>query len=1324
MPARQSLPGNPPRVSHPPLAPTLALRLLRLAGNVIVAGVVVFCTLLLAIRYLIFPAIDDYRGRIAAQLTAQLGHPVAIEAITGGWDGWNPKLSITGLAIHDRANPTAAPVLLLPRVDLLVAWTSALVFDLRLTELSIERPELSVRRDLAGRLHIAGIEIDPEAAGDDSRFMDWLLRQRLVVVHDALLTWHDELRGAPPLVMDHVMFRLEQGFGRHRFGLVGAPPAALASPLDFRGEVSATSFKEWRDAKGTFYVRLDYADVAQWREWIPLLRPVESGQGAVRVWFDFAGGKPTSIIADLELTGVRARAAQNLPLLDLAHLGGRVTWASGAGKLELATKGLTFRTQNGQELGPVAFTLAMDEGADGAITGGRMGFDRLEVAPLSVLAEHLPLPEDWRHDLSVLALRGSVSDGKFAWTGPLDAPTRYSGSGAFTRFGIAASEALPGAASVSGNFTFDETRGDLKLDSRDMRVSLPRVFAETINFDIASGQVGWSRGDQGVAITIDDVHFTTPHTSGTASGSWRASPQGPGHIELRAQLARADAQNLHHYLPLTLDRHMRDWLRDAIKQGTASDVRIALAGDLADFPFADSKRGQFLVTFKASDVTLDYAEGWPEVTGVEGDVRFEGTGLVIDAKQGTILGAHAGPVKADIPNLGVAYPVLTIAGDASGTTAQFLQFLEKSPIAGWTGHALDGAQATGAGNLTLKFSLPLGKGEGVKVAGDYQFVDNQLHMPGAPPLLWVNGHLEFTEKTTLSRDLAAEVLGGPVKIAVSSGDGRVRIAGNGTTDLATLKGELDLPFLQRLSGKTDWQFAAQSRAEGTSWTLDSTLKGAEIELPAPVGKSSAETAALHVERREVAGKPNEDLLTIDYRGAMRVVAHRAAIKDSASVDRALLLLGPAMARGGMPDRPGLWVRGQMAEFDLDEWLALYAKEGIGTPAAGAAPAKPANAFELNGIDVELGRIDVFGRVLHDLKVGALREDNDWQLRLAGREVEGMATWRGPTAGLPNGRVMARLVRFVAPGPDELNPVHSEIDASEKAKNTWPELDIAADSFVSRTGHDLGKFELLAQPSGPDWRISKLSLTNPAGRIDGNGWWRVGRDRPTTDLEVAVDAENAGAFLDRFGYPVAVLNAPTRITGNLTWNGAPNDFDYPTLDGNFTLKTGAGQFTKIDPGMGKLLSLLSLQALPRRITLDFRDVFSDGFAFDDIAGDFRIQKGLMQTSNLKLDGPAAVVTITGDIDLSRETTGLDVRVKPALSTTFSAGAAVLFLANPIIGAAVGAGTLLAQKLLDDPLGQIFSYDYRVTGSWSDPHVERAGAKSLSSSAATTPGVSTK
>ena len=38
-----------------------------------------------------------------------------------------------------------------------------------------------------------------------------------------------------------------------------------------------------------------------------------------------------------------------------------------------------------------------------------------------------------------------------------------------------------------------------------------------------------------------------------------------------------------------------------------------------------------------------------------------------------------------------------------------------------------------------------------------------------------------------------------------------------------------------------------------------------------------------------------------------------------------------------------------------------------------------------------------------------------------------------------------------------------------------------------------------------------------------------------------------------------------------------------------------------PGIGKLLSILSLQALPRRVALDFKDVFSEGFSFDSILG---------------------------------------------------------------------------------------------------------------------------
>ncbi len=129
-------------------------------------------------------------------------------------------------------------------------------------------------------------------------------------------------------------------------------------------------------------------------------------------------------------------------------------------------------------------------------------------------------------------------------------------------------------------------------------------------------------------------------------------------------------------------------------------------------------------------------------------------------------------------------------------------------------------------------------------------------------------------------------------------------------------------------------------------------------------------------------------------------------------------------------------------------------------------------------------------------------------------------------------------------------------------------------------------------------------------------------------------------------------------------------------------------------------MLSLQSLPRRISLDFRDVFSDGFAFDDIAASATIAKGVLTTDDFRMAGPAAAVVIKGDTDLANEVQNLHVKVVPVLGDSIAAVAGLALL-NPV----VGLGTLIAQRLLRDPLGQIFAYEYAVTGHWADPKVER-------------------
>ena len=1284
-----------------------AARIFRLLSAAAVAAFAIFCVLLLVVRFVVFPRINDYRDRIVATLSAELGHPVAITAIDTGWQAWNPRLTIRGFQIHDRDHASAEPVLDLPRVDLVVSWTSLPVLDLRLSQLAIDRPQLSIRRDVHGSLHVAGIEFDPEKESDDSHVTEWLLRQPRIVVSDALITWTDELRRAPQLVLDHVQFRLEHSGGHHRFGLVGTPPADLAAPLDFRGDVTDASLRDWRVARGRFYVRLDYADIALWREWIPLPIPVDSGKGALRAWFDFAGGGPTGMVADFELADVRTRLARDLPQLDLTNLAGHVDWKRESGKRLVTASGLSFTTRSDPTLAPTNFTLAMTENADGAITGGNLAIDRLDAEPLTALSLHLPLPEGWRRDLARFAPKGSITNGKFSWSGTSDLPEIYAASGVMQRVGFAAADGTPGMTGLSGNFDLDQFHGSLKLDSRDLKFDAPKVFNAPLSFASAAGNVGWDRRNGPWRMTFDNLRFTGVPLAGTATGSWTAKEKGPGSLELAARLDGAGVEEVARAMPLVLDAGLRSWLKDSLRQGTASDVRVNVAGDLAEFPFPANRSGKFLITFKVRNATLRFLPEWPPIEGLDADLRFEGARMTIDATRGRSLGATLGPTKADIPDLSVQFPVLTVVGDASGPTSEFLQYVAQSPVAGWIGHATAGATASGSGKLNLKLTLPLGKDNGVKVAGDYQFIANELRFPDVPVLAKLNGKLAFTEQDLRAQDVAFEALGGPARISIGNADGQVHVAGSGTANLATLHHELGVPLLERVSGTTDWEVNLTTRGEAVTWALSSSMKGAAVDLPAPVGKTAAEVAPLKIERHELAGRATGDQLTADYRGAVRVVAQRPG---GGSPDRVLVRLGGGVAGADVPSRPGVFVRGQLAELDLDQWLALYAKEKARTT---AGTSSDASSLELNGVDLDLGKLEVFGRVLHDFKVTAQHASEDWKLVMHGREVDGDATWRGPSADIPNGRVTARLKRFVPPGPGELHPVRAAADAGTHAANPWPELDIVSDTFVSK-GRDLGKLELVAKPVATDWRIERLALANSAGRIDANGWWRVRGDRQQTQIDVKVDVEDAGGYLAHFGYGETMRNAPTTIDGDLQWAGAPNDFDYPTLSGTLKLKSGAGQFTKIDPGIGKLLGVLSLQALPRRITLDFRDVFSEGFAFDDINGDFRIDNGQMHTDNLKFAGPAAAVAIKGDLDLARETQQLTVRVQPALSSSVSAGAMVLFIANPLVGAAVGAGALLAQKMFNNPIDQMFSYDYRVTGPWVDPVVERLHGFSMPTS----------
>ena len=1273
-----------------------ANRALRIAATATLLAFGLFCAALLAVRFVVLPQIEARRAEIAQWVSSRLGQPVEIDALVTGWNGWNPQISVQGFRV--RAQPPRDGVVLdLPRADLLIAWTSLPLLDLRLKELAIEGPRLSVRRDASGRLHVAGIERDADSQLNDAAFGDWLMRQPQIVVRDALVAWNDDYRRAPQLLLDHVTFRMEQRFGRHHAGLTGVPPAELAAPLEIRVDITGHALNDWTNLEGRLYFRVDYADIAAWREWVSLPVPIDSGKGAVRAWIDFRQSQPYQVTADVELEDVRTTLGDGLAPLAIAHLGGRGAWKRTTSRTEFSAKQVSFTLVDGGPQPPSDVALFISAAREDQPSTGKLTWTELDLRPITALVPHLPLPERLRREIGRYDPRGIVKNGTFEWVGNIDAPSRYTVKSDLQGFAVAAHDAMPGGSNLAGTVDANEAGGSLRLASETSTLELPRLFADPLRFDALRGDVRWQHDAESTELQFKDVTFANSDAAGTLAGLWRSRVRGTREIDLRAQLTRADIASAYRYVPIGAGVAVRDWLRRALVKGTSNDVKIALAGDLAQFPFAAGKAGQFVFAAKAQDATLDYAERWPAITNIAGDVRIEGTRLTITATGGRVLGAQVGATRAEISDFHAPHPTLSIDGTATGPTSEFLAFIARSPVEEWTGGVAKDATATGDGRLALRFDLPLREPSSVTINGHYQFASNAISANGVPPLAGLTGSLAFTEKDVRANDLAGEMFGGPLRLQVRHENGRLRVTGSGTADLQLVRKHYDVPLLDHATGKTDWQLALESLDQRVGWTIESSLAGAAIDLPAPLRKAANERTPLRVERREL--RSGADRVMFSLGSNLRGVVHRNLSGDTPVVERGLIVLGTSTAEPAEPEQPGLWIRGDVATLNLDDWLDV---EPRGTSASGRSAT---DAPVLNGVDLTAGTLDALGRTFTRLKTSARRQGNDWRLTLDGAELAGTAVWRAATATQPNGRVVARLSRLSTPPASDAST--SAPHSPSKSVTRWPEVDLVADALHARE-RTIGKLELLANPAGNDWQIRKLALVNDAGRIDADGSWRNVASRSQTTLNVAIDVKEAGEFLGRFGWPNAVKGAPTKINGRLSWDGAPSDFDYPSLSGTFKLQSGAGQFTKVDPGVGRLLGVLSLQALPRRISLDFRDVFSEGFAFDTIAADVRLQNGVMHTEDFRLVGPAAAVNIAGDVDLARETQQLKVRVQPALASGVSVGTAALFIANPLIGAAVGAGTLLAQKMLNNPFDKLFSYEYAVTGSFDDPIVARTSA----------------
>ena len=495
-------------------------------------------------------------------------------------------------------------------------------------------------------------------------------------------------------------------------------------------------------------------------------------------------------------------------------------------------------------------------------------------------------------------------------------------------------------------------------------------------------------------------------------------------------------------------------------------------------------------------------------------------------------------------------------------------------------------------------------------------------------------------------------------------------------------------WVDSLSGVTPWTGRFQVRGQAYSGQVESDLRGLTSKLPQPFAKAENESWKSRIDIKQQGAKQELWQVKVGNRTNAQLVLRELSYgkRDVPQGEVAFNRVAPH------PARSGLWLSGKIDDLDADGWRSLFKKMAGGESGKDSETA----TLRMGGVDVTANNMTLFDRRFTNFQIKAEQGNTQWLIGVDGNDVRGSALWRPDGAGF----ISARFTQLHLPPANPTQPGQNRSVASNPGR--LPSMDIAADSFQIGK-RKLGRLELLAKQEGQDWRMERVRLSSPAGVFSADGVWQGWLDRPQTAMNINLRVSDLGQFLGNVGYPGTVKRGSAEINGQVSWIGDPYALDPPTLSGNFSLAAKSGQFLKAEPGVGKLLGLISLQSLPKRITLDFRDIFSEGFAFDDITATVKMDLGEMKTDDFFMRGSAAGVIMQGTADTRTETQNLKVKVIPSLAETIAIAGGLA--GGPI----VGVGAYLLQKILRNPIDKIFAYEYTVTGKWEDPVVTKVAIR---------------
>ena len=859
-----------------------------------------------------------------------------------------------------------------------------------------------------------------------------------------------------------------------------------------------------------------------------------------------------------------------------------------------------------------------------------------------------------------------------------------------------------------------DRRGELVMRAADGAAALPYLFREPIAFREFEAEADWRWSSQGWTVNVGRARVD--NEDGIAHSRVRVDkqPDGSPFLDIRASVeGRADnAGNTSRYLPVGIMLPgLVEWLDESIHGGTATRADVVFHGRAQDFPFDDGS-GRFEVQADVEDVMLAYQPEWPPITGLDGVLHFHGRSMQIDATRGTISGARIRDARARIEDL--ARSPLRVDGRVRGPGDAYLDFLREMPPARDMLEApLGGLRLDGEHDLDLSMVIPFDDTP-MSLNGDVRLRDGRVRL-GASNLAVeaLNGEVSFDQRGIRGEGVSARFLDSPVVLDITtdqgdSGDERIRLAATadrldaGRLDTVLTGGAALLQGAAEARLTADFprfDAVAQAGEPAVNLAASSALVGVGVALPAPLGKEAADERPLELDARISA----DGLEPVRIRYGPGANAIVDAGPDGA-LRRAGLRFGGESAT--LPGPGSIRLDGMVETLDVPAWWRWYGEHRAGEGVHGET--------RLSTLNLTIGTLMLGGLTLEGQRVEGERDLIGWDLALAGESAQGTLFW--PDS--PNLAVEADFEHLRLPLPegftDETEPTDIPDDLlADVNPGSLSRLRAQVDA-LELDGRPLGRLQLLGAPEADSYVLSSLLLRGDHHSVTGRAaWFRDPEDR--TELELNVHSNDTGGLLSGLGYEGVIRGGGGHGNIDLQSRSAPLPLGLDTLDGTVSLVLRSGFLTQVEPGAGRVFGLLSVANLPRRLMLNFGDVFAEGFAFDRIDADFSIKDGVATPRVLVMDGPAARIEASGPVDLGQRTYNQTVTVTPKASST-------LPILGGVFGGPPGAVVMfLAQQVFSDGFDRIARLRYRVTGPWADPVITPVRRARTPAAEAGPPGV---